>query len=188
MHEHSLSSVLRRTRIEVAYACEGIAAGRCCSGFKSVVVRYASLPNALMEHFSARVDLCRFKSIHVDDERRERSNVKYDGGFVATPNNSRDDQGALHHVSHAPPRMALLVAAAGAAFVLALTLYLAFAPTFTNDFWFHLKMGEVYWTLGPWRRDLFHSVAHGFLWSSLFSPPCRDGDPGACVSERATRH
>ncbi|MGK0485187.1 MAG: hypothetical protein ACJAYI_000695, partial [Myxococcota bacterium] len=103
-----------------------------------------------MEHFSARVDLCRFKSIHVDDERRERSNVKYDGGFVATPNNSRDDQGAPHHVSHAPPRMALLVAAAGAAFVLALTLYLAFAPTFTNDFWFHLKMGEVYWTLGPW--------------------------------------
>ncbi len=150
MHEHSLSSVLRRTRIEVAYACEGIAAGRCCSGFKSVVVRYASLPNALMEHLSARVDLCRFKSIHVDDERRERSNVKYDGGFVATPNNSRDDQGALHHVSHAPPRMALLVAAAGAAFVLALTFYLAFAPTFTNDFWFHLKMGEVYWTLGPW--------------------------------------
>ena len=42
------------------------------------------------------------------------------------------------------------VAAAGLLFVVALSLYLAGAPIFTNDFWFHLKMGEVYWLEGPW--------------------------------------
>jgi len=42
------------------------------------------------------------------------------------------------------------VAVAGLLFVVALSLYLAGAPIFTNDFWFHLKMGEVYWLEGPW--------------------------------------
>ncbi len=37
-----------------------------------------------------------------------------------------------------------LVAVAG------MNLYLAGAPTFTNDFWFHLKMGEIYASEGPW--------------------------------------
>lgn len=64
--------------------------------------------------------------------------------------NYRDSQGSLIESPHGPSRATLLVAAAGAVFVCALTFYLAFAPTFTNDFWFHLKMGEVYWALGPW--------------------------------------
>ena len=44
----------------------------------------------------------------------------------------------------------VIVAAASLMFVVALSLYLAGAPIFTNDFWFHLKMGEVYWLEGPW--------------------------------------
>jgi hypothetical protein len=44
----------------------------------------------------------------------------------------------------------LFVAAAGLLFVATLSLHLAGAPVFTNDFWFHLKMGEVYWTEGLW--------------------------------------
>lgn len=48
------------------------------------------------------------------------------------------------------PAPAVYVAALGLAIVAALTLYLAAAPTFTNDFWFHLKMGEVYWLEGLW--------------------------------------
>ena len=49
-----------------------------------------------------------------------------------------------------PPGVTLAVGAMGTAFVVALTLYLAGAPTFTNDFWFHLKMGEVYASEGLW--------------------------------------
>ncbi|MCH7868249.1 MAG: hypothetical protein IH881_11180 [Myxococcales bacterium] len=45
---------------------------------------------------------------------------------------------------------AVIFAGSGLLFVVALSLYLAAAPTFTNDFWFHLKMGEVYWLEGLW--------------------------------------
>ncbi|MBW2388753.1 MAG: hypothetical protein JRG89_09975 [Deltaproteobacteria bacterium] len=48
------------------------------------------------------------------------------------------------------PVATLLIGAFGLLFVAALSLYLAAAPTFTNDFWFHLKMGEVYWLEGLW--------------------------------------
>lgn len=48
------------------------------------------------------------------------------------------------------PVATVVIAAFGLAIAFALSLHLAAAPTFTNDFWFHLKMGEVYWLEGLW--------------------------------------
>ncbi|MCP4035897.1 MAG: hypothetical protein GY733_03085, partial [bacterium] len=46
-------------------------------------------------------------------------------------------------------------------FVTLLSLYLAAAPVFTNDFWFHLKMGEVYASEGLWpEADPMLHTAH----------------------------
>jgi hypothetical protein len=43
-----------------------------------------------------------------------------------------------------------VVAVGCLAVLAALVLYLAGGPILADDFWFHLKMGEVYATLGPW--------------------------------------
>lgn len=43
-----------------------------------------------------------------------------------------------------------IVAGLALVWIVALNLHLAGAPTFTNDFWFHLKMGEVYAHEGLW--------------------------------------
>ncbi len=48
------------------------------------------------------------------------------------------------------PSAAVCIGVSGLLFVVTLSVYLAGAPTFTNDFWFHLKMGEVYWLEGLW--------------------------------------
>ena len=48
------------------------------------------------------------------------------------------------------PGIPIVVAALSLAFLVALVGVLAAGPLRTNDAWFHLKMGEIYATQGPW--------------------------------------
>lgn len=48
------------------------------------------------------------------------------------------------------PGIPIVVAALSLAFLVALVSILAAGPLRTNDAWFHLKMGEIYATQGPW--------------------------------------
>lgn len=69
---------------------------------------------------------------------------------MATISHSGTSLGRSDARSRAAATAPLVIGAVGLLFVVALSLHLAGAPTFTNDFWFHLKMGEVYWLEGLW--------------------------------------
>jgi hypothetical protein len=44
-----------------------------------------------------------------------------------------------------------LAAALGSlAFLAGSVVYLAGGPILSKDFWWHLKLGEIYWAVGPW--------------------------------------
>jgi hypothetical protein len=47
-------------------------------------------------------------------------------------------------------RLARALAHAGAAVTVALLLYASLRPLYTDDAWWHLKLGEAYLASGPW--------------------------------------
>ena len=74
---------------------------------------------------------------------------------------------------------ALSFAAAGLLVCGAMVFMIVAAPTFTNDFWFHLAMGEVYFTDGLWPDGDRRGICLEVRFVAMCCPSCRLSDPAA---------